>query len=150
MRTWVYFHKNENDDVLYVGMSGDPLSRTTQHSKTSEWFNLVRSIDVVQYENRDDAEKAEAKAIFEINPPFNKVLIIDGKVIRASWVEQRRNKYFSIRDDLVRKIKFIGSKEFSRIVNCSEYTILRIVLNEKSVPTRETLRKINQHFDFGN
>lgn len=81
----VYWHYDEGGRLLYVGMSLSAAVRTGEHRRSSEWFSRVRRIDVDHYESEWAARVAEAEAIAEHRPPFNRapgVVVGDGALAR--------------------------------------------------------------------
>jgi predicted GIY-YIG superfamily endonuclease len=71
--TCLYRHFDENDRLLYVGISVDALSRLIQH-KRSAWWGEVATITIQRFATRDEALKAEAEAIRCERPKHNKAL----------------------------------------------------------------------------
>lgn len=71
MKTALYRHFDKHGALLYVGISGSVLQRTTQHLKGSRWADLIHRIDVEHYDTREEALNAEAKAIQKERPAFN-------------------------------------------------------------------------------
>lgn len=72
MTTTLYRAYNQADELLYVGISGDFLVRTKQHSVSSKWHKLAAKITLTHFETRSDAEQAEVEAIRSEKPLFNK------------------------------------------------------------------------------
>ena len=56
--------------LLYVGISWLAVRRVPQHSK-KEWFDDVARVEIAKFESRDEALKAEKKAIIEERPLHN-------------------------------------------------------------------------------
>lgn len=67
----IYRHFGKNGGLLYIGYSSDLLSRTNGHKNNSRWFIKVTRIEIEHFKTRDDALKAEAKAIIEERPIYN-------------------------------------------------------------------------------
>lgn len=57
--------------LLYVGATINVGSRMVQHRRTQPWWARVRRISVAHYPSRQEAEVAEALAIWRENPRFN-------------------------------------------------------------------------------
>lgn len=59
--------------LLYVGISSQPRTRTSQHVKTAPWIHLATrmELDPVAYEHRNEALRAEAHAITTESPIHN-------------------------------------------------------------------------------
>ena len=75
MRTALYRHYDESGNLLYVGVSLSPITRTAQHSCSAPWFNSISRIDIEWHENRKDALIAERSAILSENPSCNIALV---------------------------------------------------------------------------
>lgn len=58
-------------ELLYIGISSSALRRASEHAKHSQWFSRFSTMEREVCFNRDEAEKAERKAIREENPLFN-------------------------------------------------------------------------------
>lgn len=69
-RTALYRHFDEDNALLYVGISRSVTARLAQHSQ-SPWDHLIRRIDVEHYETREEAEAAEKLAIKTEKPIHN-------------------------------------------------------------------------------
>ena len=94
----LYRHFDENDRLLYVGISVDALSRTIQH-KRSAWWGEVATITIQRFATRDEALRAEAEAIRCERPKHNKALA-DREAPRI--VHEHQNEIVGITvDDLV-------------------------------------------------
>ena len=59
----VYRHYDASGNLLYVGLSSCPISRTGQHKRTASWYSEIETISIVWLSSRDDAIKYEAAAI---------------------------------------------------------------------------------------
>jgi excisionase family DNA binding protein len=64
--------------LLYVGISGQALSRFGQHRRGASWFKEVASVTVEHFPDRDSAHQAEVEAIRIERPLHNKVHSIVG------------------------------------------------------------------------
>lgn len=146
MKTWLYLHKDELGTVLYAGISSDPLIRTAQHAKTAEWFDQVRSIDVKSFDNRELAIQAESKAILDHNPAFNRVLVVEGKVMKISWKDEARQRYLELRTKVMQEIEKVGYFQFLQSVRLNPVTMQKIFFDEASTPTNKTMDKIDEYF----
>lgn len=71
---YLYRHFDENQILLYVGVSLNPIVRLTQHRNKSKWFHAIRKIEIEVFKSRKEALKAETKAIEKEKPIYNKVL----------------------------------------------------------------------------
>jgi predicted GIY-YIG superfamily endonuclease len=71
--TTLYRYFNIDNELLYVGISKNPISRLEQHGVDKQWFDEIASITLVKYATRGDALEAERIAIEEEEPLHNKV-----------------------------------------------------------------------------
>jgi len=71
METAVYRHFDKFSNLLYVGVSLSPASRTSSHYRDSDWFKDVARIDVEWHESRIEALNQECLAIFLESPKYN-------------------------------------------------------------------------------
>ena len=69
----LYRHFNERGELLYVGVSLHVLTRTVQHRQGSHWFDDVTRIEIERHQSEAQAKAAEAKAIREEKPKFNRI-----------------------------------------------------------------------------
>lgn len=73
MSNVVYRALNAEGDILYVGVTRDPVQRFSFHEYQTPWWNLVDHVELSQeFLERRDAEDAEARAISTLRPLFNK------------------------------------------------------------------------------
>lgn len=68
---WLYRYYDSAGDLLYVGISVDPLKRRDQHRAKSRWFSLVASMTAELTWSRSDALDAETEAIETELPMYN-------------------------------------------------------------------------------
>jgi hypothetical protein len=61
------------NQLLYVGISGNWSERLHSHERTSEWMELTEVVKIERYATREDVEKAERQAIITEAPIFNKM-----------------------------------------------------------------------------
>lgn len=69
-RTALYRLYDREGALLYVGITNMPNVRFASHSMKSWWKRVTRK-DIVWFDNRQQAEQAETKAIHEEQPVFN-------------------------------------------------------------------------------
>jgi predicted GIY-YIG superfamily endonuclease len=72
MKTVLYRQYSKSGELLYVGISLNYANRLRDHYKGSAWFTDVDNITLEWHETRDEALKAERKAIIEEKPTCNK------------------------------------------------------------------------------
>lgn len=70
----VYRHFDENDRLLYIGRSRDPLRRLDQHRFRAKWYRKVKKVTLDWFPTFKAAAKAEADAIRAETPEFNRML----------------------------------------------------------------------------
>lgn len=68
----VYRLWGEEGDLLYVGVTAHLRERMWSHQAHKPWWDEVAAITVERHESRQDAERAEAKAILEEVPGKNR------------------------------------------------------------------------------
>ena len=71
-KQYLYRHFNSKKELLYVGISVNPLIRTQQH-KQKHWFNDIANITIKSYTSRKAVLLAEEKAIKQEKPKHNLV-----------------------------------------------------------------------------
>ncbi|MDD2270976.1 MAG: GIY-YIG nuclease family protein [Desulfuromonadaceae bacterium] len=67
----LYRHYGHDSKLLYVGISNNALSRLYQHEQSSEWYELISRVEIEHYPSREQALKAEKKAIENEKPIYN-------------------------------------------------------------------------------
>lgn len=145
MRTWVYKHYSASGEVLYIGVSKDPLLRTCNHLQTATWFDQVARIELEKFEDRDSALAAEGRLILELRPAHNRLAIVDGLVQRVSYPEDRRNRYMEIRDEMCTVINSLGIKQASKTLLMSELTLHNILTNDTYTAQETTISQFNAY-----
>ncbi len=83
----VYFFKNQNQDILYVGKAKSLKSRVNSYfrsrhrgnSRIRELLSQVRDIDFVQTPTALTSALLESQKIKEHCPPFNRALVSEGR-----------------------------------------------------------------------
>lgn len=71
MNTQLYRHFDENNSLLYVGISLSTFNRLSQHKDHSEWFKKIKNVTIEHFPTREEAMAAERQAIKSENPKFN-------------------------------------------------------------------------------
>jgi len=68
---YLYRHYHPNGDLLYVGVSLEPLRRQDSHLKTATWRDMITHIVIEPFATREEALAAEQRAIRKEFPKFN-------------------------------------------------------------------------------
>lgn len=71
--TAVYIMRDNDDTVIYVGISVQPLSRLTHHER-SAWFTQVATIRLEHFSSHQDALNRERDLIRQHTPTHNTML----------------------------------------------------------------------------
>ena len=69
--TDLYRFFDSSNELIYVGISYDCDKRMNQHYYGSDWWPLYSTLEVKSFKTREEAQKAESKAIKEELPKFN-------------------------------------------------------------------------------
>lgn len=67
----LYRHFNEQNELLYVGVSNSHLKRLSEHAKRATWASQISLVAVRQFPTRQAALAAERAAIQAERPKFN-------------------------------------------------------------------------------
>lgn len=70
--TALYRYYDDEDRLLYIGISGALADRERTHIGSSRWMDLSARSEIVRYPSRPEAEEAEREAIETEQPLFNK------------------------------------------------------------------------------
>lgn len=70
--TTVYRFFDKQDRLLYVGITNRGTQRIKAHAKVQSWWIQVKTATFVHYESRLAAQIAEAEAIRDERPQYNK------------------------------------------------------------------------------
>lgn len=73
----LYRFYNRDGELLYIGITNNPLRRFSQHRKDKEWWADVANISQQSFESEDALKAAEKKAIQRENPRYNKQFVDD-------------------------------------------------------------------------
>jgi hypothetical protein len=68
---YLYRHYHPDGDLLYVGISLEPLRRQVRHTKSAGWRNMICQIVIEPFATREQALAAEKLAIRSEFPRFN-------------------------------------------------------------------------------
>ena len=92
MEVSLYRYFCEDDVLLYVGISKNPVMRSVQHETDKEWFHDVRLIEVEWFKTRKKALKAEAIAIVRERPKWNISGVRKRRVLRRTLRQRKAPK----------------------------------------------------------
>ena len=67
----LYRYFDEDDRLLYVGITKNQFSRLQAHAISAKWFGLIHKATFRHFTSRQDVKQAELKAIATENPLFN-------------------------------------------------------------------------------
>jgi len=87
--TELYRFYDEQESLLYVGISINAIMRMTQHRCASSWYEQATSITIARYKTREDALQAEKEAIKNEKPTHN-IHHNNGSVIEQCVVEDEK------------------------------------------------------------
>lgn len=71
MSTALYRYYNLKDELIYVGISNNPVNRASEHKREKTWFTEIRRITVDWFDRRESALEAEKTAIQKYSPKYN-------------------------------------------------------------------------------
>ena len=70
-RTDLYRHYDKDNNLLYVGISLNPVIRLMQHRVGSGWYEDIQNITIERFDTEQQARDAERDAIQTENPKYN-------------------------------------------------------------------------------
>jgi predicted GIY-YIG superfamily endonuclease len=71
MKQTLYRFYDQNDQLLYVGITKFFEPRLKQHYKNADWFFETARVTLEHYQTRQDVERAESVAIKTEKPIYN-------------------------------------------------------------------------------
>lgn len=72
-QTELYRYFDDSCNLLYVGISKSAVARASQHQGSSHWYSKHTTMKTERFNTREEALKAEKKAIKTESPLYNKV-----------------------------------------------------------------------------
>jgi predicted GIY-YIG superfamily endonuclease len=72
-KSCVYWLYDADGELLYVGLTTNPLGRISQHRSRQPWGKEIDDYEVEWFPNRETAKSAERAAIHYDNPLHNVV-----------------------------------------------------------------------------
>lgn len=104
---YLYRHFDGEGNLLYVGISIDPIKRLKDHSVAAHWFSKIKSVTIEEFESRNLVIDAEKNAIKNENPIYN---IMRYKEKHLSKKQEKEQDKFQVvqqsKDRLTRQIIF--------------------------------------------
>jgi len=83
METALYRHYDQQENLLYVGISLAAMNRLATHERNANWFSKITRVDMERFSDRKQALIAEKEAIKSENPLHN--------IIHNSKTQPKRN-----------------------------------------------------------
>ena len=68
---YVYRYFDEAENLLYVGVTGDPYQRWTQHRRNQPWADEIDTVSLEQFAFADLAYAREREVIRAESPAYN-------------------------------------------------------------------------------
>jgi len=139
--TELYRHFDENNKLMYVGISLNTFTRLGQHRDHSKWFKQIKYVKIEHYPTRQDAMTAEKTAIKTENPMFNialrktmKEIETEKKLAREKMLEARKDVLIQriVSYDMVyklddlRKMFHITTKELEKHVAAGHISVFYV------------------------
>lgn len=104
-RTALYRLFNADDELLYVGITWQPLSaRMGEHAAEQPWWREIDHATAIWYPTRQEADQAETKAIQAEHPKYNVKKKNRIKVTPAQARAQRARFHCDLSDEAVQKL----------------------------------------------
>lgn len=150
IKTALYRHFDENDCLLYVGISSRLPQRNREHKSFSHWFQAVTKITVSWFQCRDDALSAEYMAIKTEKPVHNKIhsSIDEGGCVVVKIPDElifnKINTDHLNFNKISKRLCISSLPEISRATGLSYNTLKNV--KEKKNPTWATLVALNAYF----
>lgn len=69
--TFLYRYFDEDDELLYIGITDNLADRTHEHAWSSSWMDFAVRSTIERYKTRKEAEELEVQAIRSERPLFN-------------------------------------------------------------------------------
>jgi len=111
MKQKLYRHFDEDDNLLYVGISMSVAARLACHKSSSHWFDKIKKITIENFGTREEVLDAEIKAIQLEKPKFN---------VQNSLLDYRN----LTGDNAV----FIGASAVAKKIGVDQNTLYRMIV----------------------
>ena len=90
--TSVYRFYDENDLLLYVGITSRRVTRQYEHNSSKDWWKFVKRQEVEHYPSRREAMSRERGLITRFRPPFNTQHNPDHEAVREAYLSLAVNE----------------------------------------------------------
>ena len=152
----VYKHLNNEEEIIYIGKSKSLLHRQRQHSKNSEWFDEIDSIEYCVLDSKIEMDIVELYLINTLNPKYNKKDKREDKfgtvnISELNWLEFDMSELDSVKNNIKNLAydyeKFISeniNKDmlFSVIGNLNELFVVDDISIERKLVRNRLLNKV--------
>ena len=89
---YLYRHFDKEGNLLYVGISVNPLNRLCNHKTQSRWYDQIKTVTIDDVgPNRALAEKKEIDAILSEEPKYN-IFHNDPDVRAKTKIQEKRQE----------------------------------------------------------
>jgi DNA-binding transcriptional regulator YiaG len=129
----LYRHFDDAGTLLYVGIGLCSIGRLSQHRRSAHWFRRITRVEIQHFADEQSAMAAEAAAIRDERPLFNKRGLAEPKKSRTPQPALRR--YLSERE--------ITQESFARQLNVTQ-TLISQWLNGSIAITAERAEQLER------
>jgi len=84
--TSVYRYFDQNEFLIYVGITKRGSTRNREHNSRADWWPFVARQDVKHFDTREEAAALEKALILRYRPPFNDQHNSDSAGMRAAYL----------------------------------------------------------------
>jgi excisionase family DNA binding protein len=130
----LYRHFDSSNNLLYVGISINAVSRLSQHKQASHWFDEIVRIEIQKLPDRETALEAERKAISEERPLHN-IQRPSPKQAKRAKDKAQQNAINSKKDLLGRIVQFnpmYSIAEVAEVLKITEAKV-RLLVSENKI-----------------
>lgn len=117
----LYRYFDENDRLLYVGITKNQFQRLQGHATSAKWFGLIHKATFEHFTSRNDVKLAELAAITSEKPMFNIQGVLPGDRIadkkQLDWLDhivEMSNKFDDSEHDI--HAEFIEAMNIAGII----------------------------------
>lgn len=149
MNYYVYKHLDENNKVIYVGLTTDMKNRQASHKSTALWRDKIKSVEYCKVENSAIMNIFEIYLINKLNPEYNikdknndNVDILDGIFHNFTF-----NKYINKESKGERKVDGVAKIKRLELIHrkvekCNDWLdkLFEVLNNTSSKPIKVVTR----------